>query len=166
VKLRAVQLVEAIGGWAGGKGGAAAARTRVAALRLPTGLVDQAGPLLPDADAAALQVVDAQYGGILVGSASVLVVCRQWTLRGGRVTAGGTTVGVRLVRTGSGWAVTALHPAHPGPAVASLPAAVRGALADPRIVLRPRRRPTCAAVTSTTASRTRCCGLRGRTGWR
>jgi hypothetical protein len=137
VKLRAVQLVEAIGAWPAGHGGAVAAKSRVAALRLPTGLVDQAGPLLPYADAAALQVVDAQYGGILTDSSSVLVVCRQWTRRGGRITAGGTTVDVRLVRTGSGWTVTALHPARPGAAVASPSVAVRRVLADTRITLPP-----------------------------
>jgi hypothetical protein len=137
VKQQAVRLVEAIGAWPSGKGGTAAAKARVAALGLPTGSVDEAGPLLPPADAAALQVVDAQYGGILTGSSSVLVVCRQWTLTGGRVTAGGTTVDVRLVRTGSGWTVTALHPANPGAAMASPPEAVRKVLADSRIALPP-----------------------------
>ncbi|MGW1749102.1 hypothetical protein ACWCRD_26515 [Streptomyces sp. NPDC002092] len=136
-KLRAVQVVEAIGAWPAGKGGAAAAGARVAALRLPAGLVDEAGPLLPDADAAVLQVVDAQYGGILTDSASVLVVCRQWTRRGGRVSAGGTTVDVRLARAASGWTVTALHPARPGPAVSALPARVRAVLSDSRIELPP-----------------------------
>ncbi|MCH5677453.1 hypothetical protein [Streptomyces gilvus] len=136
-KLRAVQLVEAIGAWPQGRGGAAAARTRVAALRLPASLVAQAGPLLPDADAAVVQVVDAQYGGILTDSASVLVVCRQWTLRGGRVGAGGTTVDVRLTRAASGWTVTALHPARPGAAVSPLPGRVRAILADSRIELPP-----------------------------
>ncbi|MGV4980795.1 hypothetical protein ACVB8X_06190 [Streptomyces sp. NRAIS4] len=136
-KLRAVQLVEAIGAWGDGHGGAAAARARVAALRLPTALVDQAGPLLPAADQAALQVVDAQYGGILSTSASVLVVCRQWTRRGGTVSAGGTTVDVRLSRSGSGWTVDALHPAEPGPAARSLPSGIRTVLADDRIVLPP-----------------------------
>ncbi|MGW2419665.1 hypothetical protein ACWC0C_10480 [Streptomyces sp. NPDC001709] len=136
-KLRAVQLVEAIGAWGEGHGGAAAARARVAALRLPTALVDQAGPLLPAADQAALQVVDAQYGGILSTSASVLVVCRQWTRRCGTVSAGGTTVDVRLSRSGSGWTVDALHPAEPGPAARSLPSGIRTVLADDRIVLPP-----------------------------
>ncbi|MGQ5633378.1 MULTISPECIES: hypothetical protein [unclassified Streptomyces] len=136
-KLRAVQVVEAIGAWPEGRGGAAAARARVAALGQPAGLVGQAGPLLPAADQAALQVVDAQYGGILSRSASVLVVCRQWTRRGGRVGAGGTTVDVRLSRSGSGWTVDALRPAHPGPAARSLPPDVRGVLSDDRIALPP-----------------------------
>ncbi|MET8247641.1 hypothetical protein ABZV31_26445 [Streptomyces sp. NPDC005202] len=137
VKRRAVELVEAIGAWPGGKGGATAARARVAALHLPTALVGQAGPLLPSADQAVLQVVDAQYGGILADSASVLVVCRQWTRHGGAVRANGTTVDVRLVRSGTGWTVTALHPARPGAPAASPPAGVRRVLADDRIVLPP-----------------------------
>ncbi|MGN5381686.1 hypothetical protein ACQ4WX_45175 [Streptomyces lasalocidi] len=136
-KLRAVQLVEAIGAWAAGRGGAAAARARVAALGLPTGLVGQSGPLLSTADQAALQVVDAQYGGILARSASVLVVCRQWTRNGETVRAGGTTVDVRLSASGGAWTVDALHPAQPGPAARSLAPDVRAALADDRIVLPP-----------------------------
>ncbi|MER6571237.1 hypothetical protein ABT288_34910 [Streptomyces sp. NPDC001093] len=136
-KLRAVRLVEAIGAWADGHGDAAAARARAAALGLPASLVGQAGPLLPTADQAVLQVVDAQYGGILSRSASVLVVCRQWTRRAGTVSAGGTTVDVRLSRSGSGWTVDALHPAHPGPAAPSLASDVRNVLSDDRIVLPP-----------------------------
>ncbi|GHE06292.1 hypothetical protein GCM10010339_45900 [Streptomyces alanosinicus] len=136
-KLRAVRLVEAIGAWGAGHGGAAAARARVAALGLPTALVDRAEPLLPPADEAALQVVDAQYGGILSRSASVLVVCRQWTRGAGTTRAGGTTVDVRLSRSGSAWTVGALYPARPGPAVRSPAPDVRAVLSDERIVLPP-----------------------------
>ncbi|GHI03906.1 hypothetical protein AQI88_08460 [Streptomyces cellostaticus] len=139
VKLRAVRLVEAIGAWPYGHGGRAAARSRVAALGLglPRDLVDQAGPLLPAADQAALQVVDAQYGGILARSASVPVVCRQWTRHSATVRAGGTTVDVRLFRSARGWSVDALHPARPGPAAASPAPDVRAVLSDDRITLPP-----------------------------
>ncbi|MFF1417768.1 hypothetical protein [Streptomyces sp. NPDC058280] len=133
VKLRAVQVVEAIGAWAAGQGGAAAAKRRVAALGAAPSLVDQAGALLPPAAEATLQVVDAQYGGILADRASVLVVCRQW-IPGH---AGGTTVDVRLSRARPRWEVTALHPARPGAAAASLPTTARQVLADPRITLPP-----------------------------
>ncbi|MER5357396.1 hypothetical protein [Streptomyces sp. NPDC002785] len=133
VKLRAVQVVEAIGAWPAGQGGAAAAKRRVAALGAPLSLVDRAGPLRPDADEAALQVIDAQYGGILADSASVMVVCRQWTPGH----AGGTTVDVRLSRARPRWEVTALHPARPGAAAASLPTAARKVLDEPRIGLPP-----------------------------
>ena len=84
-----------------------------------------------------LQVVDAQYGGILTDSASVLVVCRQWTRRGAAVSAGGTTVDVRLTRAALGWTVTALHPARPGAAESALPGRVRAVLSDARIELPP-----------------------------
>jgi hypothetical protein len=140
VKLRAVQLVVALGSWRTGEQGAAAARRRVSALGLDPGLVGQAGRLLTSADEAVLRVVDAQYGGILADAASVLVVCRQWTRRAGTVTAGGTTMDVRLSRARPRWAVTALHPARPGPAVSSLPSAARKVLDDSRIGLPPAAR--------------------------
>ncbi|GGY01794.1 hypothetical protein [Streptomyces hiroshimensis] len=139
VKLRAVQLVEALGTWRRGAGGTEKARERVAALGLPPGLAGQAGPLLSGADEAAVQVVDAQYGGILAGSASVLVVCRQWTREGGGpVVTSGTTVDVRLARGATAaarWSVGELHPADPGPPAGSLPEAARRVLADRRIRL-------------------------------
>ncbi|MFI9271474.1 hypothetical protein ACIGXM_12270 [Kitasatospora sp. NPDC052896] len=138
VKLRAVQLVEALGAWPAGGAGPAAARARVAALGLDPGLADQAGPLLPAADRAALQVIDAQYGGILSDSASVLVVCDQWTATGGGpVAAGGTTVDVRLGAATPRWRITALHPARPGPPSATLSGTVSRALAEPRLQLSP-----------------------------
>ncbi len=138
VKLRAVQLIEALGAWPHGGKGLARARARVAALGAPPALADQAGPLLPDADEAVLQVIEAQYGGILADSGSVLVVCGQWTRSGGGpVTAGGTTVDVRLNAARPRWAVTALHPARPGAAVADLPREARRVLADSRISLPP-----------------------------
>ncbi|MEH6379822.1 hypothetical protein V7793_36640, partial [Streptomyces sp. KLMMK] len=103
------------------------------------GLAGQAGPLLSGADEAVVQVVDAQYGGILADSASVLVVCRQWTRKGGGpVVTGGTTVDVRLAQgatAGAPWSVGGLHPAEPGPAAGSLPEAARRVLAERRIRL-------------------------------
>ncbi len=138
VKRRAVELVAALGAWPPGGQGAAAARARVAALGLPPALADQAGPLAPAASEASLEVVVAQYGGILADSASVLVVCRQWT-RGpdGSVAEGGTTVDVRLSRAEPRWTVTELHPGVAGPAAAAPPPAVARVLAEPRIELPP-----------------------------
>lgn len=141
VKLRAVRLIEALGAWPQGDGGVAKARARVAALGLPAGLADQAGPLLPPSGAAVLRVVDAQYGGILADSASVLVVCDQWTRDGdGPVRAGGTTVDVRLSRASPRWKVTALHPARPGGPASPLSAEARRVLADSQIQLPPAAR--------------------------
>ncbi|WP_327065441.1 hypothetical protein OG500_06580 [Kitasatospora sp. NBC_01250] len=141
VKLRAVQLVEALGSWPSGGSGTAAAQARVTALGgLDPALADQAGPLLPSADRAALQVIDAQYGGILADSASVLVVCDQWTGAAGSPSAvarGGTTVDVRLSAAAPRWTVTALHPAAPGPVAATVSAAAGRVLANSRIELPP-----------------------------
>ncbi|WBP90580.1 hypothetical protein [Kitasatospora cathayae] len=138
VKRRAVELVAALGAWPPGGQGAEPARARVAALGLAPGLADQAGRLAPPAAEVSLEVVDAQYGGILADSASVLVVCRQWTRQSdGSVAAGGITVDVRLSRAEPRWNVTELHPGDPGPAAASPAPAVAKVLAEPRIELPP-----------------------------
>jgi hypothetical protein len=113
-KLRAVRLIEAIGTWTGGAGAKGAA-DRAAAVGEHRRLAGQAAPLLESGDRAVIRVIDAQYGGILTDAASVLVVCRQWRATGPSVTVGGTTVDVRLSRSGGRWRVTALHPADPGP---------------------------------------------------
>ncbi|MFG1819936.1 hypothetical protein ACGFIF_39695 [Kribbella sp. NPDC049174] len=63
-----------------------------------------------------VEVIDAQYGGLLTNSASVLVPCRVYTLSAGRVVSGGTTVDVRLTKSRGSWRVTATHPAQPGAA--------------------------------------------------
>nr|WP_257019382.1 hypothetical protein [Streptomyces sp. TLI_235] len=133
VKLRATQLVEALGAWPAGGLGLAAARERVRALGLDPSLAEQAGPLLGPAPQAVLQVVNAQWGGHLTDSASVMVPCRQWTTEG----SGGTTVDVRLVRAQPRWNVTALHPAQPAPPAATLSDAAQRVLAESRIQLPP-----------------------------
>jgi len=89
----------------------------------------------------ALQVLDAQYGGILSSSASVLVVCRSWTRApSGAVRPGGATYDVRLVRSGSGWRVVAVHPSRPGPPARHVSGAARRVLRHPRIDLPPASR--------------------------
>jgi hypothetical protein len=139
-KLAAVRLVEAFGTWRAGQGGVRHAAARAVALGvaapLSAELAGQTGSLTPAADEAVVQVIDAQYGGILSDTASVLVVCAQTTRTGTAVHHGGTTVDVRLSRTSAGWGVTALHPAHPGPA-ASLSTAARAVLTDSRVQLPP-----------------------------
>ncbi|MBY8878623.1 hypothetical protein K7862_13395 [Streptomyces sp. PLK6-54] len=139
-KVAAVRLVEAFGTWPAGKGGVADRAARARALGIPAAraamLATQTGSLTPPADAAVVRVIDAQYGGILSDSASVLVVCSQTTRTGSTISDGGTTVDVRLSRTSAGWEVTALHPARPGPA-RPLDATQRKVLADARIQLPP-----------------------------
>ena len=89
----------------------------------------------------AVQVIDAQYGGILASSASVLVVCRSWTRApSGAVRPGGATYDVRLVRSSGGWRVVAVHPSRPGPPAGRLSGAARRVLRHPRIDLPPASR--------------------------
>ena len=87
----------------------------------------------------ALEVIDAQYGGLLTDTASVLVVTRSWTRTGTAVAAGGRTYDVRLARRGSRWQVDAVLPSHPGPPGPHSAAAHR-VLADDRIDLPPAAR--------------------------
>ncbi|WP_329000671.1 hypothetical protein OHA18_40335 [Kribbella sp. NBC_00709] len=94
--------------------------------------------LQPTETPAAIEVIDAQYGGILSASASVLVPCRVYSIRANRLINGGTTVDVRLSKSSQGtWRVTATHPAQPGVPVVSLSAAARQVLASKQIVLPP-----------------------------
>ncbi len=87
--------------------------------------------------ATALEVIDAQYGGILQDSASVLVVCRSWRLSGRRLTTDGHTYDVRLSRRSrTGWRVTAVFPSRPGPRAPHSRAA-RSVLTSDRIDLPP-----------------------------
>jgi hypothetical protein len=85
----------------------------------------------------AVQVIDAQYGGLLTDTASVLVVTRSWRRSGDHVVPGGHTYDVRLIRTASTWRVTAVHPSRPGPPAPALGATARRVLAADRIQLPP-----------------------------
>ena len=136
VKARATSLVEAVGTWRSGDSGLAAARRRAAAAGHAPALADALAPLLGAGDSAVSIVRDAQYGGILAGSASVLVVVDQWrAMPDGSVVAGGTTVDVRLVAKSPRWRVTEALPARPGARAASLTSTARRVLADTRIRL-------------------------------
>jgi hypothetical protein len=84
----------------------------------------------------ALEVVFAQYGGLLESSASVLVVCRTWRRSGSGVVPGGRTFDVRLSRGVSGWRVTEAHPSTPG-APRRLTGDERAVLTSDRIELPP-----------------------------
>jgi len=136
VKAQATSLLEAVGTWASGGGGLAAGRRRASAAGHAPALVDALVPLLGSGDAAVTVVRDAQYGGILSSSASVLVVVDQWrAMPDGSVVAGGTTVDVRLVAASPRWRVTGVLPARPGAVAASLTPSARRVLADGRIRL-------------------------------
>ena len=137
VKLRALRALETIGTWSGAGGGSmAAASVKLRALGVDPALAVQAQPLLGADPAAVTRVVDAQYGGILASSSSVLAVLDQWRVdANGHVHAGGTTVDVRLVAASPRWRITELRPASPGPAASSLPASARAVLASTRVRL-------------------------------
>ena len=85
----------------------------------------------------ALQVIDAQYGGLLTDSASVLVVTRSWRRVGDRVVPGGHTYDVRLSRAATSWRVTEVRPSRPGAARQHVSPAARRVLASDRIHLPP-----------------------------
>lgn len=136
VKRQATDLVEAVGAWTRGGGDLRSARARARKAGFDPALADALAPLLGGGEAAAVQVRDAQYGGLLTSSASVLVVVDQWRAdSAGRVTAGGTTVDVRLVAASPRWRVVDAFPARPGPASSRLTAAARSVLAADRIRL-------------------------------
>jgi hypothetical protein len=85
----------------------------------------------------ALQVIDAQYGGLLTTTASVLVVTESWRRHGGVIVRDGHTFDVRVSRQGTSWRVTAVHPSRPGAPPDRLTRAARRVLADDRIGLPP-----------------------------
>lgn len=87
-----------------------------------------------------IEVIDAQYGGLLASSASVLVVTRSWRRVGGSVVAGGTTFDVRLTRQRAGWHVDSVYPSTPGSPAAGLSQLARRVLASDRIDLPPAAR--------------------------
>jgi hypothetical protein len=93
--------------------------------------------LRPRGTRGVVEVIDAQYGGILSDTASVLVPCRVYMISGGRVRTSGTTVDVRLSKSRGIWRVTATHPAQPGKAAANLSSTARQVLASDRITLPP-----------------------------
>ena len=92
-----------------------------------------------------VQVIDAQYGGLLASTASVLVVCRSFTRQAHRVVEAGHTYDVRLALLGGRWRVTAVHPSHPGGPTAHPTAATRHVLASSRIDLPPAARADIAS---------------------
>ena len=124
--------MEAVGTWTAAQGG-------------PVGR-EAYPPLHPDAAAATLRVIDAQYGGLLSSSASVLVVARQDYLdSSGHQVSSGTTVDVRLVRHEPHWRVTELRPGVLPAPTRPIPRAARAILEHPRLELPPAARADLAS---------------------
>jgi len=141
LKAQAALVVEALGAWGPGGVGLEAAAGRLRALGYDGRLAGLARSLLRPSPAAALEVLEAQYGGILPGTTSVLVVCRQWFGGASRpVRSGGTTVDVRLQAAQRHWRVTELHPAEPGPMSPDPSSLARRVLGTSRIELPPAAR--------------------------
>jgi hypothetical protein len=84
-----------------------------------------------------LEVIDAQYGGLLTDSSSVLVVCRSFTRRSDRIVDGGHTFDVRVALARRRWRVTAVHPSRPGPPARRPSTAARHVLNSAHIALPP-----------------------------
>jgi hypothetical protein len=136
VKTRATLLLESVGAWTGGGGALVAAQRRASAAGFNPNLVEALAALYGQGESAVIQVRDAQYGGILGSSASVLVVVDQWRLMpDGSVRAGGTTVDVRLARASPHWRIVEVLPAHPGGSTSNLSLSARRVLSDSRIRL-------------------------------
>jgi len=112
------------------------ARQRVEAAGFDPALADALSPLLGSAAAAVVSVRDAQYGGILPTSASVLVVVDQWReLDDGTVATGGTTLDIRLVAGAPYWRVVEVFPARTAAAATRVSAPALDVLHDPQIHL-------------------------------
>jgi len=136
VKARATSLIEAVGTWTSSGGDVASARRRAAAAGHAPALAESLTALLGAGGSAVSVVRDAQYGGILRGSASVLVVVDQWrAMPDGSVQVGGTTVDVRLVAASPRWRVTEALAARPGAKASSLSTTARRVVASDRIRL-------------------------------
>lgn len=145
VKLLATRMLEALGTWDASSAGTAAAGARLSRLGIDPGLASQAGVLLTGGTAARLQVIDAQYGGLLATSASVLVPTRQWvTDASGAVSQRGWTFDVRLTAGSLAWRVTSVTPSAPGPAT-TVDSLATQVLDSSRIDLPPASRADIAA---------------------
>ena len=145
MKLVATRMVEALGTWDAAHAGLAAAQDRLSSLGIDPSLAAQASGLLSGGTAAALQVIDAQYGGLLTSSASVLVPTRQWVVdAAGTQSERGWTFDVRLSAASPTWHITAINPSNPG-AATSVDSLATQVLASSRIDLPPASRADIAS---------------------
>jgi hypothetical protein len=136
IKARATLLLETAGTWSASAGTVASARKRITATGFNAGLADALMPVLGSGTSAVIQVRDAQYGGILSTTASVLVVVDQWReMPDGSTSVGGTTVDVRLAKASPHWRVVEVLPARPGKASPQLSTSAKQVLAESRIRL-------------------------------
>lgn len=145
-----VRLVEALTAWPAGQSGAGPATARVAARGIPSApagsVVAAAASFLQAGDEATSRVISAQYGGLTADLASILVTFEQWGRDAqGQVVRGGSAADVRLSRRSSGWVVTELRAADPGPPQTQPSDLSKAVLANTRIRLPPSARADVAA---------------------
>jgi hypothetical protein len=132
VKARATRLLQAAGTFTA-DGNLA---QRLSAAGFDPALAGDLDFLAPPGEAAVTNVIDAQYGGILADTASVLIPVQQWyRSTDGTVRRQGRTFDVRLRRADPDWQVTAVHPADPAAAVDTVSDLARAVLANDRIRL-------------------------------
>ena len=136
IKSVATLLLETVGAWSTSEGTIRDARKRLTAAGFNPAFADALGLLSGNGTNAVLQVRDAQYGGILNTSASVLVVVDQWRrMSDGSIQVGGTTVDVRLIKASPQWRIVEVLPARSGNATAQLSPSAKRVLAESRIRL-------------------------------
>src|SRR5665811_886590 len=145
VKLVATRMIEALGTWDAASAGVAAAGAKLSALGIDPALASQAADLLTGGVLAKVQVIDAQYGGLLASSASVLFPTRQWLIaQPGAITERRCTFHVRLSAGVPSWRVTAINPSAPG-AAAAVDSLASQVLTSSRIDLPPASRADIAS---------------------
>ena len=138
-------MIETLGTWDAASAGVGAAGAKLSALGIDPALASQAADLLSGGVVAKLQVIDAQYGGLLTSSASVLIPTRQWVIaQSGSITERGWTFDVRLSAAIPAWKVTAINPSVPGPA-AQVDSLATQVLGSSRIDLPPASRADIAS---------------------
>jgi hypothetical protein len=136
IKSVATLLLETAGAWSTSEGTIPDTRKRLTASGFNPAFADALGPLIGNGTNAVLQVRNAQYGGILNASASVLVVVDQWRrMPDGSIQVGGTTVDVRLIKATPHWRIVEVLPARPGHASVQLSPSAKRVLAESRIRL-------------------------------
>lgn len=134
-KLQATRLIELAGNWTG-DGSVARAQERMERAGYDGALASAFAAFLGAGAAHVVRVRNAQYGGILTNSASVLAVVDAWRQeQGGAVVVGGETLDIRLQRTPARWRVVEVLPAHPLAAAVTLPAIAQRVLGNARIRL-------------------------------
>lgn len=136
-KQAAADILQAIGTYERGAGTLEAARARLVARGFDPALADGGLGLLGPTQAAAVDIVYPQLGGLTATSSSVMVVARQRTLRDRQESAVTRTIDVRLTRAAETWTPVAIASLGGDPVAVPADASplVTSVLANPRLDL-------------------------------